>query len=92
MRDSSTNRDVLSDVLAEPEGVVRKNADRNAFHCPPEHRKSKASADIWLDVEVISCVRCHDCGHSSELWQHIVGPDDDAPGRVVGEAVRWATT
>ena len=74
MRDSNTNRDVLSDVLAGLEGVTRRDADRYSFHCPLEHRKPNASAEIWLDAEGRIGVCCHDCARNRELWQRIVGP------------------
>lgn len=92
MRDSNTNRCLLSDVLAELDCFVRNSADRNAFHCPLEHRKSNASVEVWLDAEFRFCVRCRDCGLSSELWQRIIGYADNPPGRLAGEVLTWATT
>lgn len=74
MRDCNTNREILADVLAGLEGVTLKDADRYSFHCPLEHRKSNASAEIWLDAEGRIGVCCYDCGRNQELWQRIVRP------------------
>ena len=74
MKDCNTNRDVLADVLAGLEGVTRKDPDRYSFHCPLEHRKSNASAEVWLDAEGRIGVCCYDCGRNQELWQRIVSP------------------
>ena len=92
MRDSNTNRYALSDVPAELDSVVRKDADRNSFHSPSEHRRENAPGEIWLDADGRIGVCCHDCRHGSELRQRLIGPVDDPSGREVGEGVRWATT
>ena len=79
MRDSNTNRSVLADVPAGLTGVVRRDAARYSFHCPPEHRKLDASVEIWPDAEGRIGACCHDCVRSREPWQRITRPGDDPP-------------
>ena len=64
----------LNSVLTKLDGVVQKDTALYKFHCPLPHRKSNASAEIWLDDKGEIAVCCYDCGRNKELWRHIAGP------------------
>ena len=66
---------IVNSILPHLRGVrPGRRSTEWTFHCPLEHRKSNASAVIWLDEEGWISVHCFDCKRQDELREAIISP------------------
>lgn len=66
---------VVHAILPTLRGVrARPGRAAWSFHCPLEHRKSDASASIWIDPDGWVAVHCYDCRRDADLRALLVAP------------------
>ena len=70
----NTHRAAFDSILSELAGVAQKGKFWFKFHCPLEHEKKNATAEIWLDTMGRIGVCCYDCGRNTELRNVVVRP------------------